>query len=330
MLLEYHRYWGLERPPFSLTPDPDNLYLSKQHRECLLRLMYAIHANKGGALIISANAGDGKTTVLRRLVADLKGEGEGEVQVAFIDHPTLTPFQMIQEMARQLGVEHIGHSKMTALNRMRAHLTERHQAGGRSVVIVDEGQMLAHRPDILQELRILLNFCLSDSFLLSFILSGQRPLEGVIRAMPEFWQRLPVRFFLGNLDFRDTCELIRFRLRRAGLPEEIDIFTRAAYEEIYRFSGGCPRVICSVADLALVVGRSLRVRQIDAPEVVQASADMDKRSGDSFHYYHFVQSVAQSQAKAEVQTQVESDKTVEVPAGASAGSPAGIVWPTET
>ena len=288
MLLDYHKYWGLSCAPFSLTPNPDNLYMSKQHRECLLRLKYGILANKGGALLISENAGDGKTSVLRRLIADL--QNEGNVKVAFIDHPTLTPFQMIQEMARQLGVEKVSRSKVAALNQLREHLIDRYNAGGRSVVIVDEGQMLAHRPDILQELRILLNFCLSDSFLLSFILSGQRPLEGVMRAMPEFWQRLPVRFFLANLDFRDTRALVRFRLRKAGLPEELDLFTDDAYQEIYRFSEGCPRVVCSVADLALVVGRSMRVRTIDAVEVAQACADMDKRSGDDFHYYHFLKS----------------------------------------
>lgn len=292
MLLDYHKYWGLNTAPFSLTPDPEHLYMSKQHRECLLRLQYGIMANKGGALLISENAGDGKTSVLRKLVIELEKETPGDIRVAFIDHPTLTPLQMIQEMARQIGVEKPARSKMNALNQLRGHLIDRYNAGGRSVVIVDEGQMLAHRPDILQELRILLNFCLSDSFLLSFILSGQRPLEGVMRSMPEFWQRLPVRFFLGNLDFRDTRELIRFRLHKAGLPEELDLFTHEAYQEVYRFSEGCPRVVCSVADLSLVVGRSLRVRQIDAIEVIQACADMDKRSGDSFHYYHFVKSAS--------------------------------------
>ena len=309
MLLDYHKYWGLNCAPFSLTPNPDNLYMSKQHRECLLRLKYGILANKGGALLISENAGDGKTSVLRRLVADLQNEGPGDVKVAFIDHPTLTPLQMIQEMARQLGVEKPKRSKINALNQLRGHLIDRYNAGGRSVVIVDEGQMLAHRPDILQELRILLNFCLSDSFLLSFILSGQRPLEGIMRAMPEFWQRLPVRFFLGNLDFRDTRALVRFRLRKAGLPEELDLFTNDAYQEIYRFSKGCPRVVCSVADLALVVGRSMRVRTIDAMEVAQACADMDKRSGDSFHYYHFLKSATAAAESAKANSESEPATT---------------------
>ena len=104
-VFDYVRYWGLTKPPFALAPCPQNLFLSKQHRECLLRLKFAIMASKGGALLISENAGDGKTTVLRRLCLDLTEEFDGRVRSAFIDHPTLTPLQMIQEISRQLGVE---------------------------------------------------------------------------------------------------------------------------------------------------------------------------------------------------------------------------------
>lgn len=299
VVFDYVEYWGLTRPPFSLAPCPRDLFLSKQHRECLLRLKFAIMAAKGGALLISENAGDGKTTVLRRLCLDLEEETNGRFCSAFIDHPTLTPLQMLQEISRQLGIEKPCRSKIHALNQFREHLMKLNRDGYRTLVIVDEGQMLEHRPELLQELRILLNFCVNETFLLTFILSGQRPLEKCIRQMPEFWQRLPVRFFLGNLDFRDTKQLIRHRLGVAGLELERgrDIFTRAAYEQIYKASDGCPRVICSIADLALVVGRSLRVREIDAPEVLQATADMERKSSDSFHYYHFLRSAAESERK---------------------------------
>jgi general secretion pathway protein A len=308
-VFDYIGYWGLTQPPFSLAPCPENLFQSKQHRECLLRLKFAILADKGGALLVSENAGDGKTTVLRRLCLDLEREFEGHARIAFIDHPTLTPFQMIEEMSRQLGVEKLSRNKVRALNQFREHLLALHKDGSKCVIIVDEGQMLEHRPDLLQELRILLNFCVSDAFLLSFILSGQKPLENVIRSMPEFWQRLPVRFFLGNMDFRDTRELIRHRLRMSGLAEGREIFTRAAYEQIYKSSEGCPRVICSIADLALVVGRSLRVREIDAPEVLQAAADMEKKSSDSFHYYHFLRSATEPETQDTPATPPEPQET---------------------
>lgn len=288
MLTDYLTYWGLTKPPFSMTPDPAMLYLSAQHQECLMRLKYTIYGNKGGALLISENAGDGKTSLLLRLIEDLRKELAGKTRVAFLDHPTLTPNQMIEEIARQFGVDGASGDKVRNLSLLRSELQQLYEEGYKSIVMVDEGQMLAHRPDILQELRILLNFCVADAFLLSFIFSGQQPLEAPVRQMPEFWQRLPVRFFLRNLSLPDTRGLIRHRLRMAGL-EGREIFTDTAYEGIYRFSQGCPRVICSVADLALVVGHSSYAKRIDFAEVSRACADMTQ-TGDGYHYFHFLSS----------------------------------------
>jgi len=287
-LPEYLAYWGFSKHPFSLSPDPDMLFLSAQHQEALMRLKYGVISNKGGVLLISENAGDGKTSILRRLIAELTDEYEGRIKIAFIDHPTLTVNQMIAEIARQLGVAKVRKEKIDNLNLLRVKLTELHEAGTKPLVIVDEGQMLAHKPDILQELRILLNFCVSDAFLLSFIFSGQKPLEGAIKKMPEFWQRLPVRFFLRNLDLRDTGELIRHRVRVAGQSER-EVFSQTGIEGIYRFSQGCPRVICSIADLALLVGFSRRSMKIDFGEVSQATTDMTK-SGELYHYFSFMES----------------------------------------
>jgi type II secretory pathway predicted ATPase ExeA len=226
---------------------------------------------------------------------ELQDDFESEVRVAFIDHPTLTPVQMLQEISRQIGILNPYRTKIRALNAFRERLLELHEAGERVVVIVDEGQMLEHRLDLLQELRILLNFCEGDSFLLSVILSGQVALEGMIRAMPEFWQRMPVRFFLKNLDAADTRELVRHRLRSAGLEGDREIFTPQALQKIHHVSSGCPRVICSISDLALVVGRSAGVRMVDLPQVAHAYADMEKRCSDSFPYYHFLHSAENSE-----------------------------------
>jgi len=285
--MDYYAYWGLNGPPFTLTPDPSKLYMSRRHTECLLRLKYAVTTNKGGALLVSQNAGDGKTSVLKKLVEELEAEYPEQYRVAFVSHPTLTPRQMIQEIARQTGCEIRRRDKMRTLNEFQEYLLELGRRGKRALVIVDEGQMLVRRPDVLDELRTLLNFCVGDRFLLSFILSGQRPLERAIRSMPEFWQRLPVRFFLGNLDAVETRRMLEHRLALAGKEEGRVIFTLGAFSRIFEFSGGCPRIACSIADLAIVVGQARRVREIDVPEIEEAAADMERPgSSSSFHYYH--------------------------------------------
>jgi type II secretory pathway predicted ATPase ExeA len=262
------------------------LYLSKQHRECLLRLKYAIHANKGGALVVSEHAGDGKTTIMRRLTADLEAELRNAVSMAIIDHPTLTPNQLMQEICRQLGVANPSPSRNRNLHQLRERLEYFHNLGQKCVIIVDEGQMLKDRIDTLQELRILLNFCLSTEFLLTFILMGQKELEGTIKGIPEFWQRLPVRYFLGNLDRPDTEEMIRHRLKQAGY-EGPDIFTDDGYDAVFQYSKGIPRVVCSVADMGLLIGYSSRVRTVDMLIVHEACTDMEG-SQQGFHYFRFL------------------------------------------
>jgi len=289
MLSEYLKYWGLSKPPFSLTPDPDMLYMSKQHQEGLIRLKYAVVSNKGGALLVSEHAGDGKTSLLARLRRELDHQYQGNCRIVFIDHPTLTANQMVCEIARQLGVRTNTTDKLILLNELRRFLLESHGRNEKCVVMLDEGQMLCHRPDLLQELRILLNFCVSDAFLLTFIFSGQKPLDEAIRAMPEFYQRLPVRFFLRNLNLDDTRELIRYRLHMAGNSPDREMFSEDGYSGIYNFSKGCPRIICSVADLALIIAHSRFASQVDFVSVSQACSDMNRTNG-AYHYFHFLES----------------------------------------
>ena len=148
MLPEYLKYWGLARPPFSLTPDPEMLYMSRQHQEGLIRLKYAVVSNKGGALLISENAGDGKTSLLARLRRELDDYYQSNCRIVFIDHPTLTANQMVGEIARQLGVGGNSNDKLALLNDLRASLLESHKQGEKCVVMLDEGQMLCHRPDL--------------------------------------------------------------------------------------------------------------------------------------------------------------------------------------
>ncbi|MFO7768954.1 MAG: AAA family ATPase [bacterium] len=289
----YLDYWGFERAPFALTPDPEMLYLSKQHRECMLRLQYAIVSNKGGALLVSENPGDGKTSVLKRLQLDLINSVDERYRVVYIDHPTLTPNQVLWEILRQLGFGETKGEKVQNLQYLREALEEMHERGERVVFILDEGQLLADKPELLQEFRVLLNFTVGETFLLTFIFSGQRELEATMKRLPELYQRLPVRYFLHSMDQQDTGRMLAHRVKVAGYRNG-ELFTPEAVKEIYRYSTGIPRVACTVADLALVVGQSRNVRRVADREVMMAIRDLDRTTGDGYHYFHFLRSAGAS------------------------------------
>ena len=297
MMSKFNDYWGFQKTPFSLMPDPEMLYPSRQHRECLIRMRYAIQTNKGGILIVSNNPGDGKTSILNYLCQELREDSSRELFTAVIDHPSMTPNQMIREIALQLGVEDPSRDRHRNLNQLRSKLYEHHRENHLCLIIVDEAHMLNKFPQTLQELRMLLNFSMSSEFLLTIILSGQKPLEGMIRSIPEFWQRLPVRFFLGNLDRVDTEGLIRFRLKQAGYSGP-DIFMPDGFDAVFQYSQGIPRIICSLADIALLIAFTSHTRHVDLVTVHDACMDLEG-SSEGFHYFKMTQLETLAQGKPE-------------------------------
>jgi hypothetical protein len=91
------------------------------------------------------------------------------------------------------------------------------------------------------------------------------------------------------MDLVDTGRMLAHRVKVAGYAGP-QLFTDEAVKEIYRYARGIPRVICSVADLALVVGHSRSVRQIHDREIFMSIRDMDRSTQDGYHYYHFLRS----------------------------------------
>jgi hypothetical protein len=104
-----------------------------------------------------------------------------------------------------------------------------------------------------------------------------------LQEIPEFWQRLPVRYYFTPLRFEETRELIRYRLNKAGLDVARDIFTEEALEIIHKYSKGLPRTIIAVADLALLNGFIDRTRKVGFKEVTKAMNAMSGK-GESLSY----------------------------------------------
>ncbi|HPU30225.1 MAG TPA: hypothetical protein PLM71_07880 [Syntrophorhabdaceae bacterium] len=99
----YIEYWGLQRHPFLLAPDSQMMFMAGQYFECLERLKYAVNTQKGGALIVSEDAGLGKTTILLKLIEEMKKKYGKAFRYAFVDHPTLDSRQMISYIAGSIS-----------------------------------------------------------------------------------------------------------------------------------------------------------------------------------------------------------------------------------
>ena len=281
----YLDYWGLEKDPFYLAPDNEMMYLGGQYYECFERLLYAVNSNKGGSLLVSEEAGLGKTTILLKLVAELKWRYRENFRCAFIDHPTLTVAQLISQISGSLVPAEPQADKSLNLARMKEGLTRLKKEGGKALIVIDEAHVLGERPDVLQDLRMLLNLTHEKEYLFTMVLSGQRPLWDTMKAIPEFWQRLPVKSYLVPLALRETAELISCRIYKAGHEGDEEIFTDEALEIIQRFTGGLPRSIVALCDLCLLIGATYQARKIGFKEVSKAMHVMSGKGRDAIPPY---------------------------------------------
>ncbi len=152
-----------------------------------------------------------------------------------------------------------------------------HNANKHSVIIIDEAQAIQDK-DTFEEIRLLLNFQLDNAFLLTIILLGQPELKYTVMSLPQFMQRMAVRFHLKPLDEVETKEYIDHRIGVCGLQKEI--FAEEAYKEIHLCSGGIPRKINTICDLALLVGFGNGLNRIDRNTIVKINEDLESPDFD--------------------------------------------------
>ncbi len=255
----YEAYWGLTEPPFSLTPDPRFLFMSRAHEDSLMMLHYAVTRNKGAAMLVG-DIGLGKTTISRKLIELLDPL---QNRVVMIVNPILTPTQMMQEILNQLDVEINSRNRQVLVQALHQRLVDLYDKGKRAVLVIDEAHLIRSAGSF-EELRLLLNCQMNDQFLISLLLIGQLELKKKIAKVPALEQRMAVRYTIKPLDVTETGELILHRMRVAGYTGEFSPFSPDAIYQIHKFSGGTPRLTSQAADNALMVGMAERVKTIDA------------------------------------------------------------------
>lgn len=251
-MFNYEEYWRLERKPFENTPDPTFLYYSKQHKEALLRLLYAIQERKGAA-ILTGVFGCGKTLLGQAIFTELS---EDRYRLVNIANPQFDAIELVMAIATQLGAKNFPVKKSEVLTNMvldsiASALIDNMRDGKETIVIVDEAHLITDQV-VFEQLRLLLNFQLKDRFLLTLLLFGQPELKEKVLANKQLEQRIPIRCHLDKLDLEDTKGYIFHRLTIAGRSDHL--FTDTAIALIYEHSGGLPRRINNLCDMCLFAG----------------------------------------------------------------------------
>ncbi len=244
----YEEFYDLHAPPFSITPDPRYLFLSRQHREAYEHILFGIDQRKG-FIQITGEVGTGKTTLCR---AVLEQFGDGYA-TALILNPVMTGIQLVRSILREYGLDDRGNDRVRLVERLNAFLLERADAGSEVVLFIDEAQDMSD--ELLEQVRLLSNLETDDRKLLQIVLIGQPELRDRLAAkgLRQLRQRITVRYHLGPIGRHETESYILHRLQVAGSNGRPS-FTKAAVRAIHRHSGGVPRLINAVCDKAMLAG----------------------------------------------------------------------------
>lgn len=272
----YTSFFGLNEKPFSITPNPRYLYMSERHTEALAHLIYGIK-DASGFIQLTGEVGTGKTTLIRSLLQRLPENAD----VALILNPQLSATEFLTSILTEFHVPipDRSTSKKALIDALNNFLLENYSKGRRSILIVDEAQNFAI--DVLEQIRLLTNLETARQKLFQITLIGQPELRTMLARtdLRQLAQRITGRYHLEPLNEADTEKYVQHRMRVAGASREI--FSKRACRELYKLSGGIPRIINVIADRALLGAYTLESPEIGARMIRQAAAETYNLGEDS-------------------------------------------------
>jgi general secretion pathway protein A len=276
----YLDHYNLKEKPFSISPDSKFLWMSEKHKEGLANLKYGVMENKG-FLVLTGDVGTGKTLLINSLFHIT----EVNVLIATIPDPDLEVMDFFNLLADEFDIDKVFLSKGDFLIQFKQFLFESYASDKLVLLIIDEAQRLNN--ELLEQIRLLSNIELDDRKLINIFFVGQSEFNQLLmddrnRAVR---QRISVKYELEPLSKSETADYINHRLKLSGTTEEI--FRPGAVQRVFNFSGGYPRLINIICDLALVTGYSAGLKKIDAGVIkecekeLQIPIDMEKAQKES-------------------------------------------------
>ena len=236
----------LKELPFRLSPDPQFLYLSKNHSRAKAYMESTIWFTDG-FVVITGEIGAGKTTLIETFLSEI----DRDVVVAQINQTQISAIEFLQSVLVQFGYTPFKMRKAELMATLNTFLVEQYAAGRKVLLIIDEAQNLSQR--VLEEVRMLSGVETTKEKVLRIILAGQPELNEKLDSpeLVQLAQRVRLRFHLTALTQHDMEGYIKHRLEVAGANGR-EIFAADTFEKIYRFTGGTPRLINTLCDTAMM------------------------------------------------------------------------------
>ncbi|MDD5505988.1 MAG: AAA family ATPase [Candidatus Omnitrophica bacterium] len=274
--MSYYAVIGLNKEPFSTSPDPNFFYESSEHRAALMRLVIEIRLKRGLSVVLG-DVGTGKTTLSRKLFQMLKERDD--VVFHMILDPTFDSEEIfLDSLVRTFNIE-LPVSNPTVLDYKEAIKRYLFAQGAEQnktiVLLIDEAQKLNSLS--LEALRMLLNYETNEFKLLQLVILGQMELLPRLTEVRNLIDRVSLLYTLTPFGIDETKEMIEFRVRQAGYTGRDKLFNESAIREIFKYTEGYPRrigMLCHKALKLLVMKNKPIVDNEIIKELVEHEANL--------------------------------------------------------
>lgn len=243
------------------------MFWSKGHKRAFSVLEYGL-VTGAPITLLTGEVGAGKTTSLYALLESI----DNDVVVGLISNGQGGRGELLRWVLNAFDLTYDTNADYVALYQKFVDFLLGQYAEGRSVLLIlDEAQNLSK--ETLEELRMLTNVNSGKDELLQLILIGQPELRDIISQpeLSQFAQRVSVSHHLGAMDAVSSRDYIISRLRQVGGSGEE--FTDDALKKVFDYSGGVPRMINKICDLALVYAASADQMRVDAEVIEELISD---------------------------------------------------------
>jgi len=263
----YLDHFGLHERPFALAPDPEFIYWSPEHRGAYAMLDYGL-GTRAPITLLTGEIGAGKTTLLHHFIDGL----DDGVTVGLISNARPGVNDVLRRVCAALGLTVApGADSADLFAVIQTFLLDQNKQGKRVLLVIDEAQNLNR--DALEDLRMLTNINAGREEVLQLLLVGQPELRAMVRRpdLVQFAQRVAASYHLPRLDPAATAGYIASRIKQAG--GNPGIFSRQAAELVHEATGGVPRLINQLCDLAMTYAYAAEAKMVKRETVAQVLRD---------------------------------------------------------
>jgi len=264
----YLEQFGLDEPPFRITPHTEFFFDGAERGATLEALAYAVLHDEG-IVKVSGEVGSGKTMLCRMLMERLPSE----VETIYLATPSLARDEILHAIADDLELK-LPDRRSVALRELQEHLITLYGAGRRVVILIDEAHVMPE--DTLEQVRLLSNLESSRHKLLQIVLFGQPELDATLAkaSLRQLRDRITHSFRMRPLAAAEVAKYLAFRMRAAGYRGP-DLFAPRAANRIARASGGLTRRINILADKSLLAAYSEGAHAVTERHARAAIADSE-------------------------------------------------------